>query len=250
MKTFTQITGLLLLIFMLNTTYAAIIIPSFSQSEPSTKNSQNTMCVQAKMYNGEYIPVVDLPIVEIIATKKSNVTSGYFLHGNIILKANLPMIEITESRMITHKLPAFIKNGETIGMVGLPIIEITSEFPLSQLVAVNYSAISGLPVINLPEIVVTDSFSEQHTNKNDKETRFIPDFANLELTKYQSGLNEILVTTSKLGDINSDNVHWIYVTLKRCGISGDGKAICEIIDQTKTQVGTVVSYGMNRLTGK
>lgn len=109
-------------------------------------------------YQGELIPVVDLPEVEITGSmKKDHVIGAIIREDEIVILANLPEVEIKALKTINQKYKAILKDGEVMVVTDLPLVEITSSFPESNLVPAfrNGSTNDLVLVVWLPELVVT-----------------------------------------------------------------------------------------------
>ncbi len=233
MKTFRMLLASFLTLVLIQSVSAAVMTPS-RESVPGIENSKSeTSVVKAILYKGIYIPVVDLPEVEIISTHPGSVLSSGILHnGTYILVVNLPVVEITGEQSGMRKLPAYIVNGEVIAIADLPMIEIESALPLNHLVIA--TAINGnlLPVVELPEIVIFPTTSGDYliaTTTIDGKLLPRVDLPVIEITSSLS----IFSNPSREYAFENNNLEWIYISLKNCGINHENKIICEITSKMK-----------------
>ncbi len=234
MKTLRNLTGILLIVFVIASTKAEIHFPGIIGS--GQKESLNRTQLQQEFPNGQIAAVVNLPEIEIVSTSLlSNIYQGNSYNGKWLIKANLPMIEIFASRPVSNKLPAFVNNGEIIGISELPLIEIVSEFPLDRMVAGTSAKNVNMAVVNLPIISITSAsqivpLAAAASNEpiqiitENLSTDYLPShFAALIFNK---GIWNPLT-------FDNNNTTWFYVTLKKCGLNLDGNQICEIVSQRR-----------------
>lgn len=160
MKTLKNLTTLVLLLSLFTSGIAAVAIP---------ENGNGGQMVKAVMYQGELIPVVDLPEVEISAPRTmATLLPAYYINGNMVAMANLPVVEITAERMASSKMTAVQINGETLAVVNLPLIEIISDLPANGLIALNLRNQTRqlIPTVNLPMVEIRPSTSKEATAEN------------------------------------------------------------------------------------
>jgi len=155
MKTLKNLTTLLLMLSFFSWGVAAVAIP---------ENSNGGQMVKAVIYQGELIPVVDLPEVEISAPRNAaTLLPAYYINGSLVAIANLPVVEITAERMVSTKFRAVQINGETLAVVNLPLIEIVSDLPENGLIAlkVRNEGNQPVPTVNLPVVEIRASSGEK-----------------------------------------------------------------------------------------
>jgi hypothetical protein len=155
MKTLKNLTSLMLMLSFFTCGIAAVAIP---------ENGNGGQVVKAVLYQGELIPVVDLPEVEISASRSSStLLPAYYINGTMVAMANLPVVEITAERMTSSKMRAVQINGETLAVVNLPLIEIVSDLPANGLIALNVrnETKDFIPTVNLPMVEIRASAGKE-----------------------------------------------------------------------------------------
>ena len=155
MNTFKIICLLLVCLFQ----YSLAVVPSSFQ--PGVKSpSETSNLVKAVRFNGKWIPVVDLPVIEITALKKSHTVLGITPGKPAVLQANLPQVEITATAVTTGRQRTGCSNEGAVIMADLPVIEVVADFPESNLIA---TSTGNIPVVTLPEITISGTPQGQLT---------------------------------------------------------------------------------------
>ena len=153
MKTVKKLSLLVLVIATLTVSVNAALTPPRQIEE----NSYAGIAVKAKFVNGVLMPVVDLPLVEIIGLKPGKVlVKGVIRNGEVVAISNLPEIEITAERVIYPENLNGI-DSDIISNNDLPIIEITTYFPVELLHLAIINDSTPILVIELPEFEVISS---------------------------------------------------------------------------------------------
>ncbi|MDQ3051396.1 MAG: hypothetical protein M3Q95_10965 [Bacteroidota bacterium] len=233
MKTFRMLLASFLTLVLIQAVSAAVMTPSVD-SVPTIENSKSeNSIVKAVLYNGNYIPVVDLPQVEIISTHPGSIiSSGILSNGSYLLVVNLPVIEIIGEQTGMRKLPAYVLNGEVIAIADLPLIEIESTLPINHLVIAGNNEGSFIPMVNLPEIVIFPSSSGNYLMAATSfEGKLIP-VVDLPLIEINNGFRLFSYPTREYA-FEKNNLEWIYISLKNCGITPENKIICEVTSKIK-----------------
>src|SRR5688572_10174626 len=108
MKTFSTLLITILSLVIIYTATAAVMVPA-SVSVPDFAAGTSRL-VKAVKYNGVYVPVVQLPEVEIIGKRPETVIlKGNRTKGSLMVEVNLPVVEIYANRESFQKVPAFLK---------------------------------------------------------------------------------------------------------------------------------------------
>ncbi len=140
-----------LLITIANLSVAAVYLPN-ELSTVRFETSDQSKMVKATIVDGELMPVVDLPMIEITATARRAVYLPVFRIGDQFVAAvQLPEILIEENRiksdMNTSELP--------IATVDLPVVEITSHSKKDKMYPVKWNSKDEIIVLaSIPEITV------------------------------------------------------------------------------------------------
>jgi len=146
MKTlFKHLSALLLTVAWSSSLTAAI--PDMNDAGNSA--GQNEV-VKAKMIDGVWMPVVDLPEIEITASRFGGTIYKGTLNGNgLLVQINLPEV------VIEGKSMTVINSGkDVISDSNLPVIEIFGQFPVSELTPGEVSESGIMAIIELPEVVI------------------------------------------------------------------------------------------------
>ena len=149
MKTFKVTSCLLLFVTLIQTSLA--VVPTSNQPVQQY-SSGNSNLVKATRVHGEWIPVVDLPLIEITGLKKESTIVG-MIPGKNRVYANLPMIEIKAESLVPGKIKTGCRNGDALILADLPVIEVVADFPANRLLSTVTA--ENIPVVTLPEIVVS-----------------------------------------------------------------------------------------------
>jgi hypothetical protein len=149
MKTFKILLPLILLIGFTLATTAALEVP-----KPKTTTIES-ICVKAVYSGGTYIPVVDLPEIEIVGFHSSTVLHAEISNGKILPTVNLPVVEISGKRVMNQNIQSTSENSETIH--DIPVIEVIAQLPLKKLVHTTVTGDNYMATINLPEIIISVS---------------------------------------------------------------------------------------------
>ena len=229
MKSLQIIIVTLLTALFTTSAFAVLMVPApisiFALTDP--KGSGNV--VKVTKHNGVYIPVVDLSVIEILSTRTTTPYHGTILReGKYIVLANLPVVEITANRNGNTRLPAFIRNGEKIAIIELPLIEIRAELPYGLLTAAIQTKSQTLAVVNLPEIVISSYTSEYKILSVNISEEIIMPIVNLPAVEIVPQMNWLSTSASTAFSFESNEIEWIYISLKNCGITLQNKIICEV----------------------
>lgn len=228
MKNFTIIITCLLILTITLSVSASVVFPgqeSFpSQNQPATQN-----LVRAIEYQGTYIPVVDLPIIEIVYTNiPAQPVQAMKKNGGAIISVNLPLVEIVATTKSFNVLPAYFINGEVVAISNLPLIEITARYTYKPTITPGKAALTQIRIINLPEIIVRATpggslFISSYEHQSMMKTSF-----KLSINDLQSQVPSISAGSNYQYSFSNIDVEWIYVSLKNCGITKDSKIMCEL----------------------
>lgn len=150
MKTSRILSVAVLLTSLVMTHVAAASVPlATGLNEPV--QSYGTM-VKAILDNGNYIPVVDLPEVEIIASRLTpRYVKGVIQHGEIMALVELPVVEISVSKLRQ------VENNKAFdyeAIYDIPVIEIEGTFPSQNLIKGKLDHEESIAVVNLPEVTI------------------------------------------------------------------------------------------------
>jgi hypothetical protein len=146
MKTlFKHLSALLLTVAWSSSLTAAI--PDMNDAGNSA--GQNEV-VKAKMIDGVWMPVVDLPEIEITASRfGGTIYKGTLNVNGLLVQINLPEVVI-EGKSLT-----VINSGkEVISDSNLPVIEICAPMPVSELTPIEVTESGLIAKIELPEVVI------------------------------------------------------------------------------------------------
>lgn len=171
--------------------------------------------VRAKMIDGIWMPIVDLPEVEISASRLDGaIYKGYIINNQVIAQAGLPEVVI-EAR--SSEKPS--ENPDIIGDSNLPLIEITASFPEHVLTEALRFDNKLMAVVQLPEIII-DGNSDIDTHM------LFPELA---------GMIENVSVTEASDNGSGIQVHFtpemfenILMTAQRCVRLEEEKLICDV----------------------
>ena len=211
MKTLVKhLTALVLIVAWSSSLTAAIPV----LNDAGSSAGQNEL-VRAKMIAGVWMPVVDLPEVEIVANRfQGAILKGHLYVNEVIAEVNLPEVVIqAKSAHLTNSGPNVISDSN------LPIIEITAAFPQTILTHAENSENGLIAVVQLPEVIIDGDLEIQ-------SSLLFPMFAGLiQESTTSDGLS---VNHETHGQFTPKMHETIFMTLKRC-IRQDGeKLICEV----------------------
>lgn len=225
MKTF-KILTVTILFLMLSAKMNASIMNT--ESVPAIIFEERNHIVKTINRNGVFIPVVDLPVVEITGSKSTSGISGTVkVNGIQRVVVTLPEVEISSVLPGKKQVRALNNNGEVVAVITLPVINISSEFPVSKLVNVVEYNNNLIPVVNLPEIHIISASSEILVSVRFAENQLLPqvNLPEIEISSYKSWVfNDI----ENEFTFKNDDLEWIYISLKNCGITNENKIICEV----------------------
>ncbi|MBL0343466.1 MAG: hypothetical protein IPP71_22985 [Bacteroidetes bacterium] len=234
MKTIKNLTGLLLFFFVISIAKSAVTFPGLIQTD--TKNSAQGYIypVRAIFFQGTLMPIVDLPLVEIKATRPGSIiASGSIQNGEFLICVDLPLVEIIGNRKKTLNAATFVRNDERIVTVNLPQIEIVSDFPINNLVKVNVSGSSNIIVINLMQINIVDHHLQSGKSKQSISYQVNVYAPNISKVNSDSDFNVKKANTDRVNSFVNENSAKFYVTLKKIGIGEEGTDKSEIVSQAK-----------------
>lgn len=211
MKTFIkQLTALILTVAWSSSLTAAIPV----LNDAGSSAGQNEL-VRAKLIDGVWMPVVDLPEVEISASRIGATVLKVQIHGNeFVAQVNLPevVIEAESMRLLNT-------GSDIISDNNLPVIEITASLPTELLKTAALSDNGIIAVIRLPEVTIEG-------NRENEPADIAPDFA---------GVLEALLKESEMLEAGKATGHFtpqmhenILMTAKRCIREEGEKLICDV----------------------
>ena len=150
MKTHTTI-FIITLMMIAELALAAVYNPN-QLSTVKFETTSESKLVKATIVDGELMPVVDLPVVEIIAESKSRIYLPVKeVNGKLIAVIDLPEIEVTETSL-NNILDI---NDEPVAFVDLPEINITGTSLKDNMHRGTMSATGNITLIaDLPEIAI------------------------------------------------------------------------------------------------
>jgi hypothetical protein len=211
MKTFLkQLTALILTVAWSSSLTAAIPV----LNDAGSSAGQNEL-VRAKLIDGVWMPVVDLPEVEISASRiEATFVKGQIKGNELVAQVNLPEVVI-EARSIR----LLSTGSDIISDNNLPVIEITASFPEDLLKEAEQSENGLIAVIRLPEIVIEGS-------RETDTIKLIPDFAGI--LDALSKENEFLESSETIGSFKPVMHENILMTAKRCIREEGEKLICDV----------------------
>lgn len=225
MKTFKNLLSIVFVLTFTLTAYSALVVPA--TPEAGTSSEFSGQLVKATFLNGEWIPVVDLPEVEITATRNgASVHKGVIRHGEVIAEVELPAVEITGVRIHDNsQMAAEEKSYERI--YDIPVIEIESTFPLNRLSQAEQTDDVIMAVINLDEVTISFAKNE---SKNEVEPYT---FA----ISTESGNNYLAasvvnadILTDLSHDLQGDQIYKYYsIAVDNCIVTEQRQKICNLI---------------------
>lgn len=225
MKTLTTIAATLSMILLSAGSKAEVSVPV--QINPS----RGTL-VKAEMVQGELMPVVDLPAINVTATRPgSYVLKCIIRDGNIYGEVYLQEVEITASKPAVVKFKVQSVNGESMAFVNLPVIEIRSEMNINGLEKGTISENDQiLSVVDLPEITITgiamNPVAEARSVVFDI-SGIENEFGWLTVEPLVSSLQNTAITAI------SQSFGRQQIALANCIVPAPGKLACELISSIK-----------------
>lgn len=225
MKTLTTIAATLLM-FMLSAGSKAEV------SVPVQINPSKGTLVKAEMVQGELMPVVDLPAINVTASRPGHYVLKCILRdGHIYGEVYLQEVEIVASKPALVKFRVQSVNGESVAIVNLPVIEIRSEMNINGLEKAMISADDEIiSVVDLPEVTITGSATNQVA-----EARSVV----FDISGIENGFGwltvEPLVNSLQNTAITaiSQSFGRQQIALANCIIPAPGKLACELISSVK-----------------
>ena len=232
MKTFRILFVTFLSLVFFTSVIAAVPAPA-QESVPSLKRGMKAgNLIKAVDHNGAYIPVVDLPLIEIVSTKTgSQVVKTIHENGKLLVEINLPEIEITATQYGARKMRSYIQNGEIVIISDLPMIEIGATFPYNNLISTVENKATSIPVVNLPEIAITPSPSDNFIVAARFKNGMLIPYINLPVIEISAAYSWLPVVSSEKFAFDDQEIEWIYISLKNCGITAENKIVCEVATQ-------------------
>ncbi|MBK6639779.1 MAG: hypothetical protein IPG39_00315 [Bacteroidetes bacterium] len=225
MKTLTTIAATLLM-FMLSTGSKAEV------SVPIQNNPSRGTLVKAEMVKGELIPVVDLPAINVTATRP-----GYYVikciirDGQVFGEVYLHEVEITASKPALVQFRVHKIDGELLAYVNLPIVEIQSELNINGLEkAILTEKDQIISVIDLPQITITATA----LNPAAEVRSIVFDISGLE-SNFDWLTAQPLVINIQNSALASLNLAFSgrQLALANCIMESPGKVACELISSLK-----------------
>jgi hypothetical protein len=142
---------IIVLMMISNLALAAVYTPG-KLSTIKFETTSESQLVKATIVDGELIPVVDLPVVEIVAEGKSKIYLPVkIVDGKMIAVIDLPEVEITESSFNRN----IEDNNEPVAFVNLPEINITGKSKKDNMLKRSVNTEGTITLIaSLPEITV------------------------------------------------------------------------------------------------
>jgi len=236
MKTFSILIVVLLSLLFVQPANAEVNSPNQESVPPVERVGSAGNLIKAINYNGVYIPVVDLPLVEIVSTKPgSHILGTVIKNGNYLVEINLPEIEITATQTGERKVRAIMRNGETLVISDLPMIEINSDFPYNHMLTVSDNEVTMLPVVNLPEVMISAITQNNILIAVKMEDGILIPYVELPVINIRPEFTFMSKPETHEIALANKDLEWIYISLKNCGITPDNKIICEI--------STEITYG-------
>lgn len=225
MKTLTTIAATLLMLMLTTGSKAEVSVPV--QINPS----RGTL-VKAEMVKGELIPVVDLPAINVTATRP-----GYYVikciirDGQVFGEVYLHEVEITASKPALVQFRVHKIDGELLAYVNLPVVEIQSELNINGLekaaLTKNDQIIS---VIDLPQITITATAMNPQAEARSLVFEISDLESNFEwLTAQPLDIN---IQNSALAALNL-SFRGQQLALANCIMASPGKVACELISSLK-----------------
>ncbi len=131
----------------LNALFAAVPFP-----DSGDQNGNKCISVtRAAMYNGEWIPFVQLP--EIVISGMRPVLAGAVMRNHeIVILAELPLVEVTASPLKADE--SKILSQQPVYQVQLPEVQITATFPKDKLHQGIRQGNDVMAVVFLPDVTI------------------------------------------------------------------------------------------------
>lgn len=242
MKTFRILFVTILSLVLIQRVTAAVTTPAQETSPVVSRADAKGNMIKAVLHNGDYIPLVDLPLIEIVSTKPGSALLGTIsAKGNYLVEIDLPEIEISATQTGATKYRSFIKNGETIVISNLPLVEIGASFPYNNLTSAIIKDFSTMPVVNLPEITISSShFDNFLVSANVKNGVVIP-YIDLPVIEIKPAYSWLAATQANEFAFSNKETEWIYISLQNCGITFENKILCEVSSTIKNSNITISS---------
>ena len=223
MKALKQVSvATILMLVIMQVTNAAVSVPVSDRLNAS--NEFSGQMVKAILTNGEYLPVVELPTVEIIATRPgSMVVKGIIENGKIMAVVELPAIEIKVSNPLKNYKSDINGYAE---IRDIPVIEIVDFYPETNLISATINGEHGMPVVELPEITISvDKLYQkqwlafvEETSANKSDVHVTYSDVKMIIDQFKSGSN-----------IMTD----ISMNLNHCLSIDKSTIICEVVAETQ-----------------
>jgi len=139
----------IILMVIAELTVAAVYVPAQVSQTVVFETSSESKLVRAEIIDGELMPVVDLPTVEITANSKPIIYLPVHIVGNDLMAfINLPEIEILGDNGIAKSEPP-------VTIVDLPQINIVGSSQKDNMVRVEYDTDSQFTLLaDLPEVII------------------------------------------------------------------------------------------------
>jgi hypothetical protein len=225
MKTLTTIAASLLMLMLSAGSKAEVSVPV--QINPS----KGTL-VKAEMVQGELMPVVDLPTINVTASKPGHyVLKCIVRNGQVYGEVYLQEVEITANKPTGVKFSVQNVNGEPIAIVNLPVIEILSEMNINGLEKATISEDDQvISIVDLPEITITGTA----INPVAEARSVVFDISGIENEFEWMTVEPFVISlqNSALTAI-SQSFGRQQIALANCIIPAPGKLACELISTVK-----------------
>jgi len=225
MKTFKN---LLLFFFVLVvgvSSEAALVLPVVADSNISAPAKSHL--VKAAFINGVWIPVIDLPEIEITGNSSGNIIlKGIIRDGEVIALIDLPVVEIAGERV--HNF--ITESHHVIGyepIYNIPVIEISADFPVQSLVQGVLVDNGIVTIVNLPEIIISET-RIQETNFVVENIRFFDRNSGTNYS-FDTKLNNELLTTLIQAHPARIGLENYTISISNCVIKQHGKKVCEMV---------------------
>lgn len=221
MKTFRITSVVAILMVVLQLANAAVSVPLVNTQNEN--NSNQGFLVKAIFTNGEYLPVVDLPEVEIIAARYNyQYVKGKIVDGQVVAVVDLPSIEISVSSL-SQSTNTYATHFEPI--YDIPVIEITDYLPNTSIVSGIISENISMPVVDLPEITIyTDNIGQQEwlafLNDTDNNTN---------LLAVSNPSNNLVIKQLSLTNEQFNNV---IIDIHNCVAVNTKTIVCEFVSES------------------
>lgn len=165
LKNFTLTLSMIVLTVLV--TNAAVLGEENQRRANVSKNT--TACTQVKythavIKNGAAMPMVTLPVVNIVGARSESKMALAVRQGNNLMPVvNLPEVVITAEKTNNSVcIQSIVYNGTVIPMVNLPEVEISAERINGHMVALVKSHDALIPMVELPEVEITASLPESN----------------------------------------------------------------------------------------